>query len=79
MEACSRKEVNIMPAIEIFEYEKVAYVKEMEEYLRKLKGLERSEAERLSYKNLVDSQIISENGDFTARYAYTRKTLQKRV
>lgn len=59
--------------------EAIECVKEMKEYLQKLKGLERSEAEKLAYKNLVDSQIISESGDFTDRYAYTRKTLQERA
>ena len=73
------KEVNIMPSIELIERERVAYVQEMEDYLQRLKKMSKTEAKRVSYENLVRSEIITESGDFTERYEFTRRILQKRV
>ena len=68
-----------MPTIELIECERVAYVKEMEDYLRNLKQMNKKEAKKVSYENLVRSEIITESGDFTERFEFTRRTLQKRV
>lgn len=59
--------VNVMPAIELIECEKVAYVREMEDYLRRLKEMSKSEAKKISHENLIRSEIITESGDFTKR------------
>lgn len=61
-----------MPTIELVERERVTYVKEMQEYLRQLKQLSKAEAKKQSRKNLIDSNIIQENGEFTERYGYTK-------
>lgn len=68
-----------MPSIELIERERVAYVQEMEDYLQRLKKMTKKEAKRVSYENLVRSEIITESGDFTERYEFTRMILQKRV
>lgn len=72
------KEVNIMPAIEMIEYERVTYVKEMEDYLKNLKKMKKSEAKKKSFENLVQSNIISENGEFTEQYQYSKLALKKK-
>ncbi len=72
------KEVKVMPTIEMIECERVAYVKEMEEYLQKLKQMKKSDAKKKSFDNLVQSQIIHENGEFTEHYKYTKLTLQEK-
>lgn len=66
------KEVDIMPTVELVEYKRVAYVKGMEDYLQKLKLMSYSEALRESKRNLKDSHIIQEDGEFTERYPYSR-------
>lgn len=77
--ACTKdKEVNIMPTMEMIECERVAYVKEMEEYLQKLKQMKKSEAKKKSFDNLVQSQIIHENGEFTEHYEYTKIMLREK-
>ena len=73
------KEVNVMPSIELIERERVAYVQEMEDYLQQLKKMTRKEATRVSHENLVRSEIITESGEFTERYKFTRMILQKKV
>lgn len=76
--ACTKEEVNIMPTMEMFECERTAYVKEMEEYLQRLKRMKESEAKKKSFDNLVKSKILHENGEFTEHYEYTKIILQKR-
>lgn len=73
------EEVNIMPSINLIEYDKMTYIKEMEEYLQKLKAMERTKARKKSYESLLKSEIITENGDFSERYKYTKMFLQKKV
>lgn len=70
------KEVKNMPTMEMIECERVTYVKEMEEYLQKLKQMKKSDAKKKSFDNLVQSQIIHENGEFTEHYEYTNIMLQ---
>lgn len=72
------EEVNVMPTIEMIECERVAYVKEMEEYLQQLKQMNKCDAKRKSFENLVKSQIIHEDGEFTERYEYTKIIMQKK-
>ena len=72
------EEVNIMPTMEMIEYERVAYVNGMEEYLQKLKNMDRNDAKKKSFENLVQCKIIHEDGEFTERYEYTKIVLQKR-
>ena len=67
-----------MPTIELIECERVAYVKQMEEYLSNLKNMNKKEAKKISYENLVKSEIITESGEFSERYEFTR-IMQKRV
>lgn len=68
-----------MPVIELIERERVAYVQEMEDYLQCLKKMTKQEAKRVSYENLVRSEIITESGEYTERYEFTRMLLGKRV
>jgi len=72
------KEVEVMSTIEIIECEKVEYVKKMEKYLEDLKNMKRSEAKKVAFQNLKNSGIIGENGEFTERYGYTKRILQKK-
>ena len=44
----NEKEVNAMPAIELIEYERIAYIKEMKDYLSMLKALPGEEAVKKS-------------------------------
>ena len=77
-DACkNNKEVDIMPTMELIEYERETYVKEMKDYLQELKKMNRAEAKRKSFQNLVQSEIICENGEFTERYEFTKRTLKK--
>lgn len=66
------KEVDIVPRIEQVEYERVAYIKGMEEYLKKLKEMPNSEAVKKSKISLMSCHIIEEDGEFTERYRYSR-------
>lgn len=66
------KEVDTVPAIELVEHERVAYVKGMENYLQKLKAMPDSEAIKKSRINLESCNIIQENGEFSERYSYSR-------
>ncbi len=66
------KEVTYMPTMDMIEYERVNYVKEMQDYLRNLKKLSKNEAKEKSFQNLVKSEIICENGEFTERFAYKK-------
>lgn len=68
-----------MPVIELIERERVAYVQEMEDYLQCLKKMTKQEAKRVSYENLVRSEIITESGEFTERYEFTRRLFEKKV
>ena len=70
------KEVAVMPTIEAIEYERVAYIKEMNDYLQKLKNMQKREAKEVARKNLVECNILQEDGEYTARYAYTRMHMQ---
>ncbi len=62
------KEVNDMPTIELVEHERVSYVKELENYLRELKEMSNSEARVKARLNLIKSNIIREDGEFTEHY-----------
>lgn len=64
------KEVKGMPTMDMIECERVAYVNEMQKYLQNLKQMNRTEAQKKSFENLVQSQIIYENGEFTEHYNY---------
>lgn len=66
------EEVTYMPTMDMIEYERVNYVKEMQDYLRNLKNLNKKEAKEKSFQNLVKSEIICENGEFTERFAYKK-------
>lgn len=66
------EEVNVMPPIELIEREKVTYVKEMQEYLYALKKMSNEDAKRISQENLIKSQIIQDNGEFSERYRFSR-------
>lgn len=70
--------VDVMPSVELVEYEKVAYINEMKEYLQKLKSMEYSQAKKISFENLKGSKIIDENGEFTEHYECVRISVQKR-
>lgn len=66
------KEVDIMPAIEVVEYERVAYIKGMEDYLQNLRLMAQGDAVKKSKKSLESCHIIQEDGEFTERYIYSR-------
>lgn len=72
------KEVNIMPSIELIEREKVTYVKEMQEYLNSLKKMSDKDAKKLSQENLIKSQIIQDDGEFSERYRFSRINSQNK-
>lgn len=59
-----------MLSVEAIESEKVAYVKEMEDYLENLKKMNKNKAKKKSFENLVKSQIINKNGEFTEHYRH---------
>ena len=62
------KEVDYMPTIEQVEYERVAYVKGMEEYLKKLNSMPDKEAIERSRISLEGAGILQEDGEFSERY-----------
>lgn len=72
------KEENVMPSVELIEYERISYIKEMEAYLSNLKSMSKAEAKKIAHENLVKSQIIEENGEFTERYQFARMSTQKK-
>lgn len=67
------EEVEDMPTVESVECERVAYIKGMEDYLRKLRLMTDSEAVKKSRKSLESCNIIQEDGEFSERYGYSRK------
>lgn len=75
--SAKEKEMRYMPSVEAIEYERTVYINEMKEYLSKLKKMEHETAREESLKNLIASQIIGENGEFTERYAFARMNAQK--
>ena len=62
------KEADVMPVIELIEHERITYIKEMEDYLHNLKKLPKEQAGKISKENLVKSNILKENGEFTDFY-----------
>lgn len=56
------KEECSIPPVEMIERERVAYVSGMEKYLQELKSMDRSDAQKKSFKNLVQCGVIQENG-----------------
>lgn len=68
----NNREVDTMPAIELIECERVAYVKGMENYLQKLKSMPNHEAVRRSRANLQNCHIIQDNGELTDKYNNSR-------
>ena len=72
------KEVDVMPAIELMEYERAAYIKGMEDYLKKLRLMPKHEAVKKSQESLENSHIMREDGEFSERYSNTRKYVQHR-
>ena len=71
-------EVNVMPSVELFECEKVAYINWMKEYLQKLKNMEHSQAKEISLENFKKSKIIGKNGEFTEHYEYMQIKVQSK-
>ncbi len=67
-----------MPSVELIEREKAAYINEMREYLKKLKSMDQSQAQKISLENLIKSKIIGENGEFTEHYECMRVNVQKK-
>ena len=67
-----------MPSVELIEYEKVAYINEMKDYLKKLKSMEHNQAKKVSFENLVESRIIEENGEFAEGYEFARVNARKK-
>lgn len=72
------KEVNVMPAIELIEREKVAYVREMQEYLHALKKMSDEDAKKISQENLIKSRIIQDNGEFSEHYRFSKINSQSK-
>lgn len=72
------EEVDAMPAIELVEHERTAYVKGMEDYLRELKLMPNNEAVRKSRESLEKCHIIREDGEFSERYSNLGKYVQRR-
>lgn len=72
------KEVKAMLSVEMIECEKVAYINEMKDYLQKLKNMEKTQAKKISFENLVKSRIIEENGEFAEGYEFARVNAQKK-
>ncbi|MCI8696161.1 MAG: hypothetical protein HFH99_05190 [Lachnospiraceae bacterium] len=72
------EEVDAMPAIELVEHERTAYVKGMEDYLRELKLMPNNEAVRKSREILEKCHIIREDGEFSERYSNLGKYVQHR-
>lgn len=70
--------MDVMPTIELIEPEKIAYVKGMEEYLKKLKSMPNSVAIEKSRSNLEYSHIIQEDGEFTERYSYSKQFTKRK-
>lgn len=62
------KEVDRMPTMELVEFEKAAYVNEMELYLQNLKNMPITEAKKRSKKNLIECQILTKKGELAAKY-----------
>lgn len=62
------KEADVMPVIELIEHERITYIKEMEDYLHNLKKLPKEQARKISKENLIKSNILKENGEFTDFY-----------
>ena len=71
------EEVDVMPAIELVEYERTAYVKGMEDYLRKLKLMPNNEAVKKSQESLEKCHIIREDGEFSERYSNLGRYVQQ--
>lgn len=66
------EEGDSMPAIEAVESERTAYIREMEEYLQRLKSMPEDDARRQARINLQNCNIIQEDGGFSERYRYSR-------
>lgn len=66
------KEAGTMPNIKLVEYERIAYVKEMENYLQKLKSMPNHEAIQKSRINLENCHIIQKNGELSEQYNSSR-------
>lgn len=64
----TEEEDDIMPTIELVEKERLSYIEEMEQYLKRLKAMPKKEAKELSKKNLIESGIFDENGELTEHY-----------
>lgn len=71
-------EVDIMPSVELIEYEKVNYINRMKNYLNNLKNMEYDQAKEISLENLNKSGILGENGEFTEHYEYMQINVQKK-
>lgn len=75
--SAKEKEAAYMPSVEAIECERTVYINEMKEYLGKLKKMVHETARVQSLKNLIGSQIIAENGEFTERYEFARTNAKK--
>ena len=57
-----------MPTMEKIERDRTVYVNEMKAYLYNLKSMDRNEARKKAFQNLVQCEIICENGELVDRY-----------
>ncbi len=62
-----------MQTLNSLEHERIAFVKEMEEYLHKLKEMPVIDAKKQSKINLLNSKIIQEDGEFTSQYSFNNQ------
>lgn len=67
-----------MPTMESIEYERVAYVKGMDNYLQKLKSMPADEAKKRAQLNLESCHIIQADGEFTERYQHSRRYFERK-
>lgn len=72
------KEVSVMPSVEMVERERVAYVKDMRDYLKNLKRMEASKAKEVSRASLISCEILREDGEFTEFYQRVAITVHKK-
>ena len=72
----NEKEADAMPDIDLIEYERIAYIKEMQEYFEKLKKMNKKEAQEMSFQNLVNSGILTPDGRFPSRGIQYMKNLE---
>lgn len=70
--------LDIIPVIKQIEHEKIAYIKEMKQYLYNLKQMPKNEARNKAQINLIESNIIQKNGEFSQQYKYSREIFEQK-